>query len=92
MKKLSDTSQIFLDLHYENTKHRRKLITTSLDKKFSAAISDVKRDEFLFGVDLGVKIKATKTAEKSGLQIKRQTMSAATTSRQQVNWKGPPRF
>ncbi|XP_069362126.1 uncharacterized protein [Maniola hyperantus] len=34
LKKISDASQIFLDLHYEDTKRRRKLVTVSLDKKF----------------------------------------------------------
>ncbi|XP_047036392.1 uncharacterized protein LOC124642121 [Helicoverpa zea] len=92
LKKLSDVSRIFLDLHYENSQHRRKLITSALDKKFTATMSDLKRDSFLFGTDLGEKIKATKTAEKSGLQIKRNNFSVPSTSRQQGNWRGPPRF
>lgn len=92
LKRLSEISQIFLDLHHENTKQRRKLITTSLDKKFSATITDVKRDTFLFGANLGEKIKATKTAERSGLQVKRSNASVPSTSRQQGNWRGPPRY
>lgn len=92
LKRISEVSQIFLDLHYENTQHRRKLITSSLDKKISTAITDVKRDSFLFGACLGEKIKATKTAEKSGLQIKRSNVSISSTSRQQGNWRGPPRY
>ncbi|RVE53055.1 hypothetical protein evm_002353 [Chilo suppressalis] len=91
LQKLSEINQLFLNLHYESTKHRRKLITSSLDKKFSMMISDVKRDDFLFGVNLGEKIKATKTAERSGLQIKRPVIATPTTSRQQGNWRGPPR-
>lgn len=93
LKRLSEVSQIFLDLHHENTKQRRKLITSSLDKKFSATITDVKRDAFLFGTNLGEKIRATKTAEKSGLQVKRHNVSIPSTSRQpQGNWRGPPRY
>uniref|UniRef100_A0A2A4K087 Uncharacterized protein n=1 Tax=Heliothis virescens TaxID=7102 RepID=A0A2A4K087_HELVI len=92
LKKLSEVSKIFLDLHYENSQHRRKLITSALDKKFTATINDLKRDSFLFGMDLGEKIKATKMAEKSGLQIKRNNFSVPSTSRQQGNWRGPPRF
>lgn len=92
LKKLSEVSQIFLDLHFENTKTRRKLVTSSLDKKFNTAVADVKRDAYLFGTNLGDKIKATKTAEKSGLQIKRRDVTVPSTSRQQGNWKGPPRM
>ncbi|XP_047021797.1 uncharacterized protein LOC124635322 [Helicoverpa zea] len=92
LKKISDINKILLDLHYENTKTRRKLVITSLDKKFTQLITDVKRDTYLFGANLGEKIKASKTAERSGLQIKRS--DHAPTSRkfpQQGNWRGPPR-
>lgn len=91
LKKLSDVSQIFLDLHFENTKTRRKLVTNSLDKKFNGIVSDVKRDEFLFGADLGEKIKATKTAERSGFQIKRVDSYPRTQTATQGNWRGPPK-
>lgn len=93
LKKISDISQIFLDLHYEDTKRRRKLITASLDKKFLHMISDIKRDTYLFGTNLGDKIKASKTAERSGLQIKRSDPAPSTSKRyqQQGNWRGPPR-
>ncbi|XP_063374345.1 uncharacterized protein LOC134662592 [Cydia amplana] len=95
LKKLSEASQIFLDLHHDQTTRRRKLITTTLDKKFVNIISDVKRDTYLFGENLGEKIKATKTAETSGLQVKRKDVNAvASTSRKypnQGNWRGPPR-
>lgn len=49
LKKLSEASQIFLDLNHDQTTKRRKLITTTLDKKFVNIISDVKRDTYLFG-------------------------------------------
>jgi hypothetical protein len=93
IRKLSEITQIFLDLHHDNTKTRRKLIITSLDKKFTSMISDVKRDEFLFGSNLNEKIKASKTAERSGLQVRR---SDSGPSRRQIyhhsgNWRGPPR-
>ncbi|KAJ2941535.1 hypothetical protein O0L34_g14588 [Tuta absoluta] len=93
LKQISEISQIFLDLHYENTKTRRKLIITSLDKKFTDIIKDAKRDSFLFGAELGEKIKASKTAERSGLHVKR-TDGIASSSRKfpsQGNWKVPPR-
>ncbi|KAI5651343.1 hypothetical protein NE865_00587 [Phthorimaea operculella] len=94
LKKLSEISQIFLDLHYEDTKRRRKLITSSLDKKFLNMISDVKRDTYLFGVNLSEKMKASKSAERSGLQIKRTDQIALSSRKQhyqQGNWRNPPR-
>lgn len=94
LKKISEVSQIFLDLHHENTNTRRKLVITSLDKKFTDIIKEAKRDTFLFGSELGEKIKASKTAERSGLHIKRNATGASSTTRKfssQGNWKGPPR-
>ncbi|KAJ2953551.1 hypothetical protein O0L34_g1153 [Tuta absoluta] len=94
LKKLSEISQIFLDLHNEDTKRRRKLITSSLDKKFLNMISDVKRDTYLFGVNLSEKIKASKSAERSGLQIKRTDQTALVSRKQhyqQGNWRNPTR-
>lgn len=97
IKKVSEINMIFLDLHFEHTKTRRKLVMSSLDKKFTSTVSNAKRDTFLFGADLGEKIKALKTAEKSGLQIKRSDGPSTSNnskrfpSHSQGNWKGPPR-
>ncbi|KAJ2938112.1 hypothetical protein O0L34_g17676 [Tuta absoluta] len=95
VKKLSETGQILLDLHYENTVNRTKLITPILDKKFLSLIQDVKRDLHLFGENLGGTIKATKTAEKSGLQIKKHGYPFASSSKKSTaqtgSWRGPPR-
>lgn len=81
IKKLSETAQILLDLHCQNTANRRKLVTFSLDKKFLNIIQGVKRDTFLFGENLGEKIKASKMAEKSGLQIRRTEPQPSTSHR-----------
>lgn len=95
IKRLSETNQILLDLHYENTINRRKLITYTLDKKFQEIVQDVKRDTMLFGENLTDKIKASKSAERSGLQMKKATTTETSTSKKQPyrqgNWRGPPR-
>ncbi|KAL4705170.1 hypothetical protein ACJJTC_007916 [Scirpophaga incertulas] len=96
IKKLSEVGQLLLDLHYENTVNRRMLITPTLDKNFLSMTQDVKRDSYLFGENLGDKIKASKAAEKSGLQIRnnRNIGPQASGSKKYVpqgNWRGPPR-
>ncbi|KAL4702825.1 hypothetical protein ACJJTC_003983 [Scirpophaga incertulas] len=96
IKKLSEVGQLLLDLHYENTVNRRMLITPTLDKKILSMTQDVKRDSYLFGENLGDKIKASKAAEKSGLQIRnnRNIGPQASGSKKYVpqgNWRGPPR-
>ncbi|KOB68161.1 hypothetical protein OBRU01_18711 [Operophtera brumata] len=78
------------------------MITPGLAKPFLNLIQESERDETLFGVSLPEKIKASKTIEKQGLQIKktvpppRSNPIAPSTSvaRQpfQGNWTGPPRY
>lgn len=95
IKRLSEANQILLDLHFENTINRRKLITYTLDKKFQDVVQDVKRDNMLFGENLTDKIKASKSAERSGLQMKKASTTEASTSKKQPyrqgNWRGSPR-
>lgn len=97
IKRISEVNQILLDLHYEETMNRRRLIIPMLDKSFIKVIEGVKRDKYLFGENLGDNIKNTKSLEKSGLQIKKAvpalTQSARkSTSLQQGNSRAPPRL
>lgn len=95
IKKLSVIGQLLLDLHCQNTLSRRKLIMFSLDKKFSNVIQGVKRDHYLFGENLGHRIRANKTAVLSGLEIKRSFTStsyrANAPNNRQGNSKAPPK-
>lgn len=94
LKRVTQISQILLDLHYEESLNRRKLILPLLDKKFWTVIKGVKRDEYLFGDKLGESIKNSKDIEKSSLQIKKQTQNNTLGNRrtnfQTGNMRGPP--
>lgn len=102
IKMFSDGTRILSDLHYTETQYRSKLITPCLDKAFLNIIQNVERDEFLFGNKLSEKIKASKTIEKQGLQIKRGTVTPkaptpstsypSTQPRYQGNWTAPSRY
>ncbi|KAI5630718.1 hypothetical protein NE865_16570 [Phthorimaea operculella] len=71
IKMLSGSCRVLTDLHYIETQARIKAITPALDKAFVHVVENVERDESLFGVKLSDKIKASKTIEKQGLQIKK---------------------
>ncbi|KAI5636735.1 hypothetical protein NE865_10561 [Phthorimaea operculella] len=81
IKKLSETNQILLDLHYEETMNRRRLIIPMMDRSFLTIIQNVKRDKYLFGENLGENIKSTKSLEKSGLQIKKSVPVQTSTAK-----------
>lgn len=95
LKRISEVSQILLDLHHEETNNRRKLIVPLLDKNFWNIIKGVKRDDLLFGTKLGENIKTSKDIEKSSQQIKKPVLPNTTGNRrtgfQQGNARGPPR-
>lgn len=105
IKSIADGCRILSDLHYNETAARVKLITPGLDKAFLHVIQDVKRDETLFGEKLSEKIKASKTIERQGLQIKKpaapqkitasgpnQPQPSTSRSRVQGNWASSPRY
>lgn len=96
LKCLSDGSRILSDLHYDLTSYRAKLITPCLDKTFLRVLQDTERDETLFGNTLAEKIKASKTIERQGHQIKRTNpaVKPPTTFRfpYSGNSMGPPRY
>ncbi|XP_063366064.1 uncharacterized protein LOC134654544 [Cydia amplana] len=92
IKKISEVTQVLLDLHYEESINRNKLLVPLLDKKFWNTIKGVKRDEYLFGEKLGDKIKNSKDIEKSGQQIKKSfTFNPAFQQRKQAAPPGNPR-
>jgi hypothetical protein len=92
IKQLSELNQILLDLHYEETMNRRRLIIPLLDKGFWNIIKDVKRDTYLFSESLGENIKISKTIEKSSQQIKKPTPSIPNKKViQSGNSRAPPR-
>ncbi|KAI5634814.1 hypothetical protein NE865_12456 [Phthorimaea operculella] len=100
IKMLSDSCRVLTDLHYIETQARIKAITPALDKAFVHVVENVERDESLFGVKLSDKIKASKTIEKQGLQIKKfvlpqkpapSTSQSTTRPRFPGNWTAPSR-
>lgn len=104
IKTLSDGCRILCDLHHLESQARIKMITPALAKPFLNVMQNSERDDTLFGASFPDKIKASKTIEKQGLQIKKQTAQPARPNpaaaqstimaRQsyQGNWSGPPQW
>lgn len=97
---LSNGCRILSDLHAFFTQNRVKLLTPSLDKIVLHIIQDAERDETLYGNKLSENIKAAKTIQRQGQQIKKAVNPKASTSFQpqtqrsayQGNWSAPPRY
>nr|CAH7726456.1 unnamed protein product [Callosobruchus chinensis] len=66
----SDASRLLLDLHYKYSSIRRELLILGLRKDLKDTLVSASADGWLFGKDLGERIKASKDIEKSGLDLK----------------------
>ncbi|CAD6209052.1 GSCOCG00003700001-RA-CDS, partial [Cotesia congregata] len=85
---LCDSSQIFCELMFQLTKTRKYQVYSYVDEKRKSVLVDSKTDKFLFGEDLGKRIKAATMVEKVGLSLKStpDKVNAAKSS-QYLNWK-----
>ncbi|CAG5092668.1 Protein of unknown function [Cotesia congregata] len=85
---LCDSSQIFCELMFQLTKTRKYQVYSYVDEKRKSVLVDSKTDKFLFGEDLGKRIKAAAMVEKVGLSLKStpDKVNAAKSS-QYLNWK-----
>lgn len=94
--RMSEITQVLLDLHYEGSVNRKKLLLPLLDKKFWSTIQGVKRDHYLFGEKLGESIKNTKEIAKSGQDLKRPSLTQPPFQQRKQqplsgNYRAPPR-
>lgn len=80
---LSDASKLVADSHYAETETRRSLIIPLVDKTLVEPLRDRKRDEFLFGDNIGEMVKTSRGIKRAGQVIQ------ATASTSNLNSKGP---
>ncbi|XP_018375483.1 PREDICTED: uncharacterized protein LOC108769154 [Trachymyrmex cornetzi] len=79
IERLSDAARLLNDLHYRQSICRRAFILPGIPRGFKTAIENTKPDSFLFGKELGEKIKEAGVIEKvtlespSGVQTLRST-------------------
>lgn len=72
---LSDASKLLADSHFLETDTRRSLITPLIDKELIDPFKDRKRDDFLFGDNLGELVKNSRGIKKTGQLIQASTSS-----------------
>ncbi|XP_044579592.1 uncharacterized protein LOC123261824 [Cotesia glomerata] len=87
---LCDSSALFCESFHQLCKSRRSQIYPCVDDKRKSVLEDSITDDFLFGQDLGKRIKNSVAVEKTGLSIKPQPPKKDfPTTRTSLNWKGP---
>ncbi|KAJ8940763.1 hypothetical protein NQ317_011138, partial [Molorchus minor] len=91
---ISDVGRIMADLHHTQSESRRVLVGQSLNKNFKDTLVDTSLDGWLFGDNLGDRVKTAKALERSGQDLKipqpKQKQVALRTN-QTLNSKSPSR-
>lgn len=105
IKNLNDASRLLCDSIHLDTKGRRSLVLSVIKKDMKDFLVQSEPKEYLFGENLGEKIKTAKTVQKTGSDLKipdsykafnnKQNNDLArkslTTNSKALNWRGPPR-
>lgn len=90
---LADVGKLLSIAHFKQLAARKAFVTPALDKKIKTVLENTKPDKFVFGKDLGEKIKDSRSLNRlsQGLKfqptLKRLTPSS---SRHHLNWRDPP--
>lgn len=91
---LGDAGRLFSDVHNVQTKSRRALIISNMQKGPKDILETLPLSKgWLFGENLAGKVKAVKEVEKSGLELKakRTHEVVVASSKKNLNFKGPAR-
>ncbi|XP_036141518.1 uncharacterized protein LOC118645132 [Monomorium pharaonis] len=70
VKKLSEAARLLADLQRDETQTRRSLILAALSSSQKETLESGEADEWLFGQKLGDRLKAAKSIERSGKELK----------------------
>lgn len=85
---LFDAAKLISDLLHNQTQNRKAVILPGLSREVKEVLKNTTPDKFLFGENLGEKIKNAKSLEKMAPTLKIQHQPS--TSRQHLNLRGPP--
>ncbi|XP_063837657.1 uncharacterized protein LOC135086794 [Ostrinia nubilalis] len=103
IKKLNEAGRLLSDSIFLETKGRRNLVLSTINKDLKDSLLETESGDYLFGDNLIEKIKTAKAVQKSGKELKvivndkkktfvrRPETSAKNDNNRALNWRGPPR-
>lgn len=86
---LSDIGKLLCELQFNQSAARKSFISPMLNKDLSTVFKESKIDKFLYGQNLGEKIRECKTIDKAGQELCKKVPQPKNT-RTSLNWKRPP--
>lgn len=106
IKKINEGCKMLCDSFFLDTRGRRSLILSTINKNMKESLLQTEPLTYLFGDNLTEKIKTAKSVQRSGQDLKisenykrpapKQTTTSQSTSKnaptkKTLNWRGPPR-
>ncbi|XP_031343693.1 uncharacterized protein LOC116171146 [Photinus pyralis] len=88
----SDAGRLLADLFHSESMSRKILSSSGLNNKLRNTVLSGSNDEWLFGTDLGERIKSAKVLERSSAELKTKTPSAKPSTSYNLNSKRPSFF
>lgn len=91
IEEINDAAKIASEIHHQDSSSRKFFALSGANKTIQEAVKNTKIDTFLFGSDCADKIKAAQSIQRTSTQIveTRKTKPAASTTKRQLNWRGP---
>lgn len=89
LENLWDAAKLIAEIHRSQTTARRACILPSVSKQMTEHLTKKKTDKFLFGENLGERIKKIKMINKMGQDIRTQPSKLPYNPSNSSNWKGP---
>ncbi|KAL0879612.1 hypothetical protein ABMA27_003331 [Loxostege sticticalis] len=101
IKKMNEAGRLLCDSIFLETKARRNLVLSTINKDLKESLQETESADYLFGENLTEKIKTAKAVQKSGKELKVDERKKTFARQPEVsnpkshkartlNWRGPP--
>lgn len=87
---ISDAARLIAHLHFEKTKLRQTMLVPSLTKECRESMGEPRKDNWLFGENLGERVRAAKALERSAVTVKKTVPVTSARKQNGLNFRGPP--
>ncbi|KAJ8966376.1 hypothetical protein NQ314_003552 [Rhamnusium bicolor] len=92
---ISDSAKLLADVHHQDSDSRRNLVSLHLKKDLIGTMNETGVDGWLFGENLGDRIKAARAMERSGQDLRNSSIKPSSKrkkkTRAPLNYRGPSR-
>ncbi|XP_046614882.1 uncharacterized protein LOC124302604 [Neodiprion virginianus] len=90
LEPLDGVAKLLADLQHDETSIRKSLILKNIKAPFNDTLKDLSSSDWMFGKELGEKIKAAKVLQQSSKDLKQPAKQLSDQGKNSKNSRGPP--